>query len=81
VQFIWKLNLRQICADSWLRFSPNAPLPDFQLHELDYAGFLDRSLGGIRAMFPSRQQAGSESESESESESGATGAEACIVFK
>lgn len=39
LQFIWKLNLRQICADSWLRFL-SFQLPQkfslWQLHELDY---------------------------------------------
>lgn len=40
LQFIWKLNLRQICADSWLRFL-SFQLPQkfslWQLHELDYS--------------------------------------------
>lgn len=40
LQFIWKLNLRQICADSWMRFL-SLRLPQkfllWQLHELDYS--------------------------------------------
>lgn len=40
LQFIWKLNLRQICADSWMRFL-SFRLPQkfslWQLHELDYS--------------------------------------------